>query len=133
MPKTKEDHKATFERSLETNLQFRTKVSTGMDWPDNIHGRRYCLTVKAVTDETVTFGVSSLDIDPRDHKGYNPLQHTDVEILISDDIHEIVRTGIRAADPDFFDKYTPISNPEAWEHRCLNGVKYSKGYRPSAI
>jgi len=130
MPKTKEDHKASFEKSLGTTHRFRSKISTGMDWPDNIHGRRYCLTIKAVTDETVTFDVSSADIEPRDHRGYNSLEHGEVEVFIIDDIDEVVRTGIRAADPEFFDKYTPVPNHEAWEDRCLNGVKFSKGYKP---
>jgi len=130
MPKTKEDHKATFENSMAKKGRFRTKISTGMDWPDNIWGRRYSLVVQAVTDDTVTLQVTSADIDPRGRReGYNPLEHGDVEVLITDDIDEIVRTGVHAADPDFFEKHTPVPNREDFEHMRVHGIKYSKGYR----
>lgn len=129
MLKNKEDHKARFEKSLANGARFRTKISTGMDWPDNIQGRRYSLTVKAVSDDTVTFDVSSSDIDPRDNRGYNPLEHAEVEIFITDDIDEVIRTGVRAADPEFFETYTPIPNSEAWDHMRAHGVNYSKGFK----
>ena len=129
MLKTKEDHTASFKKSLAHGGRYRTKVSTGMDWPDHVNGRAYSLFVKAVSDTTVTFAVVSADIDPRDHRGYNPLEHGDVEVFITDDIHEVIRTGIRGADPEFFDKYTPIPNREAFDDMRTNGISFSKGFK----
>lgn len=133
---TKEDHKATFERSLATGGCFRSRVSTGEKWPKDIYARRYTLVVIAVTDgdddseDTATFRVSSADIEPRYRRGYNPLDHGEVEVVITDDIDAVIRTAIRGADHKFFETYTPISNREARDRMLFRGIEFSEGYKP---
>jgi len=119
-------HIAVFEQHLAPNRRFRMKVSTGMKWPKDIYGRRYSLKTIKVTNEAVTLEVTSGDIDPRDHQGYNPLEHGAVEVPFEDDIMAMLNAAVRAADPDFFAKYTPVPNYEAWNREREDGVQFSE-------
>ena len=119
-------HIATFEKHLASRYRFRMKVNTGMPWPKDIYGRRYSLETIKVTNDDVTLAVTSADIDPRDHNGYNPLEHGNVVVPFSPDITAMLNVAVQAADPDFFAKYTRVPNAIAWDRERERGVEFSK-------
>lgn len=132
MPFTKEDHRKTFFRHLERGGSFKSRMPTGEKWPKDIYARLYELRVVAVSEETVTFSASSCDMEPHTRRRYNHLEHPNAEVFITEDIDAIVRAAIEGCDPEFFEKYTPITNREARQRMLERGFEFSDGYKPKS-